>query len=186
MELDRSKGQIFVIGAILFTSLIIILFLTTAELPPESDTGETKHLFENSMQKAPEKLNQAIKQNKSIETVSEHLYSLNRFIERSSISKGTEYGSSQLAVLPQEGKTVFINYRNSNEDLRLKINDDWHNVTVLPKQQFTEGFDPGKTEFRIYLPEKGIDQKFTASSPRLFNMMKMSSQNQIWINSEIS
>lgn len=186
MEVRGSKGQVFVIAAVLFSSLAVLLFVTTVNVPSETQSA-VKDFYENVFNGAPEKLNQVLEENYSIKNARRGIYSYSRFIDRSSASKGIEFGASYLIVLPQKGESVFINYRNSAEEIKLYTdNTNWDNTTVSSNQYIEKEFSSGKSDFKLVIPERDIDLKFTASSPRIFTSMKLSAQDQIWINSELS
>jgi len=186
-RINNGKGQVFVIAAVLFSSITVILFITTADILPEEPKDTVKQFYENTFNEAPEKVNQALKDNYSIKNVRNNLYSYSRFVDRSSTSKGVEFGASYFIVLPQKGKGVYINYRDQAENIKLRISGNgWDNTTVQSNQYLEKSFSPGKTDFRLIISDRDIDQKFTASSPRMFTMMKVTAQNQIWINSELN
>ena len=188
MEINRvnRKGQVFVIAAVLFASLTVILFMTTSDISPEKDSGVVKKWFENSFQKVPKAFNGALEQEDSTSNARNHLYSYSRFVERRSKAKGVEFQAGYLTVFPGDGEAVFINYQDSSTNLDLEINSGWTNTTVGPDQHLEQSYTPGETDFRVVLPEHDIDQNFTASNPRVFSWMKMTGSDQIWINSGLN
>lgn len=188
MEINRDReGQVFVMAAVLFSSLAILLFVTTADISPNQSQDSVKEFYENAFSGAPETLNYALENNYSIDNSLKEVYSYSRFVDRSSTSKGIDFGASYLILLPQRGESVFINYRDSSEEINLyNSKTGWINTSVSSNQYLEEQFSPGKNDFRIIIPSQDIDRSFTAANPRMFTLMKMSSQNQIWINSELS
>lgn len=188
MEVGRSnsKGQVFVIAAVLFTSLAVLLF-TAVDFTPDQTQDTVKEFYENVFHSSPEKLNQALKDNYSIRNARNEMYSYSRFVDRSSKSKGVEFGASYLIVLPQKGRAAFINYRYTKEAVKLYASSNgWTNTSVSSKQYFNKNFSPGKTSFQLIIPDRDINRSFTASNPRIFTAMRLSAKNQIWINSELN
>lgn len=183
---NRSKGQVFIIAAVLFSSLTVLLFMTTT-FSTDQTQDTVKDFYKNVFSEAPEKFNHALENNYSIENSRNNIYSYSRFADRSSASKGINFGASYLIVLPQKGESVFINYRDSPEEIKLYISGNgWTNTSVSSEQYLHAEYTPGKTDFKIIIPARDIDQKFEAASPRIFTLMRLSAQNQIWINSELS
>lgn len=188
MELKSgNKGQVFVIAAVLFSSLAIVLFTTTADIQADQTQNTVKNFYENAFSKAPQKLNGALRENYSINTAKKHVYSYSQFVNRSSASKSIEFGASYFIVLPQKGKSLFINYRDSSEEVEIYTGDTgWSNTTIKPQQNLEKEFSTGTASFKLRLPEQDIEQNFTASGPRIFTWMRVSAQNQIWVNSKLS
>jgi len=183
----KPKGQVFVISAVLFSSLVVLLFLTTADTSQIQQQNTVRDFYDNVFNGAPEKMNSGLEKNYSIRSARNSIYSYSRFIDRSSASKGIKFEASYLVVMPQKGRSLFINYQDSSEKLRLyNSKTGWKNNTVTSKQYIENSFSEGSTDFRVLIPGKNVDRNFTATSPRLFSSMKVSAQNQIWINSELS
>lgn len=182
----KSRGQVFVISAVIFASLIFLVYTSSVgtNIEPESDT--TKKYFESSLEQSSRAFNEGLESNYSLESVKRELYSFDRFVERSTESKGIDFGVSHLAVLPQKGEAVFINYRGSSETLELKINGSWTNTSVTTRQNIEETFTAGKTEVRLKLPDRNFDSNFNASTPSVVTLMKMETDDQTWINTEAS
>lgn len=185
MGMRRSSGQVFVIGAVLFASFIVILFLTADSFQGQQDSNAVKRWFENVLDNAPVELNQALEDEYSVDHARNRLYSYSRFVERSSVVRGIDFQANYLLVFPGKGKAVFINYRDSSQQLNLEIDSGWTNTTVGSDQYREESFSPGKTDFRVDLPEQDVNRSFTASNPRIFSWVKMAGQDQVWINSEL-
>lgn len=180
------KGQVFTIGAVLFASLIVIIFLTTGDLAPGTETGEVQGFFQNTFDKTPVELNQALKQNYTVPNARNRLYSYSRFIERRASSKGITFEAGYYIILPEKGESIFINYYDSSEDLKLQIDGKWTNETVGSGQYTKQSFTSGNTSVRVKLPGRSVDNNFTVSNPKIFYHMRMSSDDQIWINSRLS
>jgi hypothetical protein len=184
---EHDKGQVFIVAAVLFSSLAVLLFMTTADISQDQTQSTVKDFYENVFSGSSEKLNHALEENYSIKNARNSIYSYSRFIDRSSTSKGISFEASYFIVMPQKGKSVFINYRDSPEKFKLYNSDiGWENTSISANQYLERSFSAGKNNFRIIIPERDIDRQFTASSPRIFTLMKLSASNQIWINSEIS
>lgn len=189
MELvrQRSSGQVFMIAAVLFSSLTVLLFVTTSDTSQNQTQYTVKNFYENTFSKTSETLNEALSENYSIDSARNHLYSYSRFIDRSATSKGIDFEASYLVVMPQKGKSIFINYRSTDEQARLyNSKTGWSNTSVSSRQYLEESFSAGKTNFQIVLPEYDVNRSFTASSPRIFTHMIISAQDQKWVNSELS
>lgn len=188
MELkNKSKGQVFIIAAVIFSSLAVLVFVTTMEISQETEEGAVRDFYRNVFNGAPENFNAALESNYSIENARNSIYSYSRFIERSSTSKGIELGASYFIVMPGKGESVFINYRDSPNQIRIYNSETgWNNLSIDSKKYVRNTFSPGLSTFRIVLPERDIDQNFTATSPRIFTSMRLSAQDQIWINSGLN
>jgi len=187
MEINNSsKGQVFTITATLLISLIILLFITTTDISQEQDSSTFKNWFDNSFQNIPFVFNGAIKEHNSIENARNDLYSYNQFIERRSRSKGIVFSSSYLLVFPKDGKATYINYQDSSIEINLKTDSSWTNSTIDSMQNLKVSYTSGQTDFRLIVPSHNVDEAFTASNPRVFGRMRMSSNNQIWINSALN
>lgn len=187
MEVNNSsKGQVFTITATLLISLIILLFITTVDIPQQQDSSTFKNWFDNSFQNVPFVFNEAIEERNSIENTRNDLYSYSQFIERRSRSKGIVFSSSYLLVLPEDGEAIYINYQDSSIDANLKTGSSWTNSTISSMQNLKVSYTSGRTDFRLIVPSHNVDETFTASNPRVFSRMRMSSNNQIWINSALN
>lgn len=187
MELNKSsKGQVFTITATLLISLIILLFISTTNISQEQDSTTFKNWFDNSFQNIPEVFNGAIKEHNSIENARNDIYSYNQFIERRSRSKGIVFSSNYLLVFPEEGKATYINYHDSSVDFNLKTGSSWTNSTIDSMQNLEISYSSGHRDFRLVVPSHNIDESFKASNPRIFGRMRMSSNDQVWINSALN
>lgn len=186
MELGSSKGQVFTVTATLLISLIIIMFISTTNLQPEQDSSTFRNWFDKSFENIPNVFNSAIEEENSINNAKKDIYSYNQFIERRSRSKGIDYTSSYFLIFPDSGEAIFINYQESDKEVNIMTGSSWSNTTVGPKQELELSYTPGQTDFSLIIPSDDIDESFTASNPRIFGRMRMSSNDQVWINSGLN
>ena len=186
MEIGTSKGQVFTITATLLISLIIVLFISTIDVQPEQNSNNFRNWFENSFQNIPNVFNIAITEENTLNNAKKDIYSYNQFIERRSRSKGIDFTSSYFLVFPDSGEASFINYQNSEKEVNIMTGSSWSNNTLGPKQELELSYTPGQTGFRLIIPSDDIDESFTASNPRIFGRMRMSSNDQVWINSGLN
>lgn len=180
----KRKGQTFVFSAIIFSSLIVLVHTSSLQ-QVDSPSLENKRFFESSLDEAPAAFNEGLENNYSRNTVKQELYSYNRVLDRTSKQKGIDFGSSQFLVLPEKGEALFINYRNSSEQANIYLDGSWDNSSIESKQNREYSFSSGKVEASVELPDRNFEKSFNASSPRLMTLMRMNSDNQKWVNSQV-
>jgi len=85
----KPKGQVFVISAVLFSSLVVLLFfLTTADTSQIQQQNTVRDFYDNVFNGAPEKMNSGLEKNYSIRSARNSIYSYSRFIDRTLLQKG--------------------------------------------------------------------------------------------------
>jgi hypothetical protein len=185
MEIKHRKAQTFVIAAVIFSGLLLLAVAPSGPRLTDSSNSNFKEFFEHSLSNSIGAFNEEISEEKSIDNVKRGLYSYNRFLLESSSSKGISFDSYQLAVLPNEGQAVFINYRNVNIQTNLSINGSWTNTTVNAGQSLQKDFTAGPANVTLILPDMNDEYNLTARRPRIIYWMRMSSGVESWQNSVV-
>lgn len=175
-----KKGQVFSIGAIIFSSLLLLTVF--AFQGQEYRSGDTvKNYFSNLLEKQPEVLNQQLKQNYSAEKIERKMYSFNRFAKTASSRKGLEYSSFQLLVLPEKEKALFINYRPNSTTLNFTAGTSTE-ITVQPLQNRETGISPDISSFKFYSGELDINETVEVDGPTLIGHMHIWNSDEEWRN----
>ncbi len=175
-----GKGQAFVIGSLIFSTLLILLFLATGPSILGSKTNANK-FFSQTLEESTDIMNDAMRDNRSIGHTKRRMYSYNQFLERKSKEKGIKYRSYDLIVLPGKGDAAFINYYKHELDAKLWIDGSWTNITVSPEQSFETSFPTGKVSIKLIVQGEG-SHSFDAVSPRLVKHSIMESEDENWEN----
>lgn len=180
----RRKGQVFALAAIIFGALFLLVALPAGPKLTDSSDTEFREFFQQSFKQNIDAFNRELAENRSLENVKRGLYSYNRFILESASSKGMDFESYQLAVLPEEGESVLINYRDTGLEANLSINGSWTNTTVASKQYLEKNFTPGSTNVTLHL-DTDDDYSFSAYRPRLAYWMRMDARDESWQKSRV-
>jgi hypothetical protein len=179
-----GTGQTLVVGAVIFASILLL-----ASFPSGPDitgqTTNTRQFAANALEKSAEAFNREIEQNKSIKHAKREIYQYNRFIERLSSSKGQQYSSFQLIVLPEEEKAAFVNYQGRDANITLDLGDEQFNSTIEESQfkEYSYTKDGSATSVNITLRNYGREYSFYAASPRILSWMRFESNDETWVNS---
>lgn len=177
----KRKGQSFIIGAMIFSLLILLVYLNTG---PEliNPGSSTQNFFSQSLEESSDAFNDALEKNSSAEYVTRRMQSYDRFLERTSREKGIEYSSYSLVILPQEGEAGFVNLFADSLDVRLKTGSGWTNRTVDPRQSFYTTFNPGLQHVHLDVAGRNETYSLDAATPRLVKHSVMKSSGETWEN----
>lgn len=179
--INKGKGQSFVIGAVIFSLLATLVFLSTG--PELLDPGiKTRNFFSQTLQESGNTYNTALKQNTSVVHIRRRMQSYDRFLDRQSLERGIEYSSYSLIIHPDRGEAAFLNMFPENLEVKLRINGDWHNRTVAPKQGFSTSFKPGIASVHLKVKDREENYRFDSSTPKLVKHSVMVSSGETWEN----
>ena len=185
MELKHRKGQSFILGALLFSGLFIVAFIPSGPDLNRQPSSNFNSYFQQALDEKTDNFNQELKQKKTIDNVKRGVYNYNRFLEESSSTKGITYESYSLAVFPDDGEYVFINYQNQDANVSIHVDGSWNNQTVQ-SNQFVEGsFSAGRSDVKLLLNDRAEVYIFDAFKPRYVYWMRMSGEDETWQNSFI-
>lgn len=180
----RLKGQVFILGSVLFSVFLLLVFTITGPSLLSAPTN-TQLFFSQTLEESSTSFNNALEQNHSSEHIERRLYSYDRFLERASRKKGIEYSAYNLIVLPSKGKAVFINLFPSSLDARLKTGGSWTNQTVAPEQSFSTSFTPGTVHVKLVVDGRNESHSLDAATPKLVKHSVMNSTDESWENTLI-
>ncbi|MFB6166995.1 MAG: hypothetical protein ABEJ62_01905 [Candidatus Nanohaloarchaea archaeon] len=177
----RRKGQSFVIGAIIFSLLVVLVYLNTG---PEliNPGASTQGFFSQSLEESSSAFNDALEDNRSAKYTARRMQSYDRFIERTAKEKGITYSSYTLVLLPGEGEAGFINHYPGSLEARLKTGGGWKNETVAPGQSFYTSFSPGLQHFHLEIAGRNETYSLDAATPRIVKHSMMESSGETWEN----
>lgn len=179
------KGQVFILSALIFSSLIVLVGFSYDSIVQTSGESTIKSYFDHSKNDHVQSFNHGLKDNYSVEYIKKNLYTTDRFIYRRSLSKGIDYNSINFFILPEKGTASIINYQEKEISPKIRIGSDWTNTTVKAKQNREISFTPEDKEVKVILKDADIQKNFKASSPRLLNFIEMSKQNEKWRSSSL-
>lgn len=172
-------------GAILFSSLLLLVFFTTGN----SIQGQEKSLFKNyysqSFSETVKVFNDALTENPSTGNIRRKMYEYDRFVKLRAEQKDIDYRTIEFFVLPDKGEAVLINYQPSNVSVDLYFNSNKRTLNVGALQWRKVSFDPGKVSVHLIINDRNIDASFDAVTPRMFNYARMERQNELWSNYRI-
>jgi len=173
------KGQAFIIGAVIFSLLLLLVFTTTGPKIVDQP-AETQPYFFKTLSESSSIFNSAMEENYSIRYVRSEMQSYDSFVERRSLEKGIDYSSYDIVVFPKKGEAVFTNKMDENLDVRLKT-DDWENDSSLGTgQSLNNSFPSGTISIDLRLAERDENHTFTASTPKLLKKSVMDSEGETW------
>lgn len=175
----KRNGQVFVISAVIFSSLILITAFSYQQVTFNDQRSNTQFYFSSALEKQTEMFNTELGENYSIENIKKGTYSFNSFIESQAERKSIEYSAFQLLILPEKNSTLIVNYRDSETDFNYSTGS-WTNQTLQPLQNtvITGNKNPRKLE----VGELDISESFNASKPTLIGYMRMESESETWQN----
>lgn len=170
------KGQAFVLGAVIFTSLFLVALLPSGPSIQSGGSSNIKGFYDRSYQQRINAFNQELAENGSIDHVKRKLYVYDRFIGRSAGRKGASYMSYDFVILPGKGEAIFLNH--ADRDLEVDVYDgSWNNSTV-ESSQFKK-YDLSATDNVIlHTPELTNTHQIIAQKPSLAFWMRMKRQSQ--------
>lgn len=175
------KGQSFIIGALVFSLLVTLVFLSTGPSIVSPD-ATTQGFFSQTLEESSNAFNNALLENQSATHVRQRMQSYDRFVERQAVSRRIEYSSYSLVVIPERGEASFLNYFPAALDVSLRLDGDWTNRTVASGQGFTTTTTPGKISVYLEIPERDEEYRMDAGTPRLVKHSIMESSGEKWEN----
>lgn len=173
----RRKGQVFIMGAVIFSSIVLLAITSTQQTYTSNPDAEISTYFESVLERQSEALDSGLNDNFSIESARNELYSFNRFVERQSQSRNIEYRALQVAAVPERERAVIINYRPMMANYSYH-GVSWSNGTLGPRQYEIIGIERS-TEYRFMSPQLNIDTRFNASEPAFLGHVRMDSGDSV-------
>lgn len=180
MSMTR-KGQSFIIGAMVFSLLVTLVFISSGPTLRNPDTG-TKEFFSQTLDESSNVFNNALEENTSAGHLRRRMQSYDRFVDRQATSRGIDYSTYSLLVVPEEGKATFFNGFQGTVDVSLRTDGNWKNQTVAPDQGFSTSFSPGKVSVKIEVKNRDESYELDAASPRLVKHSVMKARDETWEN----
>ena len=173
------KGQIFTVGAVIFSSLILIASITL--IPSDFDQNNNIFRFyDNARNEQVDIINEQVKENYSAEKVKEGLYIYNRFVNTTASRKGMDYFAFQAALLPGKEKAVFVNYRSKATSFTFEDNSE-SSHTVNQRQFLIE--DITDTEnYTLESSELNINETFKTTDLTLVSYVRINNDRENWEN----
>lgn len=178
MALNRSKGQVFVMSAIIFSSIVLIAITSTQQTYTTDTTAEISTYFDSSLERQGEIVDSGLKKNKSAESVKKELYTFNRFVERQSEGRSISYEAMQFVVLPSKEEAVVVNYRPRMVSYDFR-DSSWENDSSLNPYQSDVITIEQSQDYRFISDDLGIDREFNASEPAFIGYMRMESGDSV-------
>lgn len=175
-----KKGQMFVLAALIFSSLLLLVAFSYDDMVQNNEESNVKGYFELAKEEHVRAFNHALRENYSSQAVEKEIYSTERFILRRARSKGIDYSSVDVFILPEKGNLTLINYQESSLEPEIKIEDKWYNITVGDKQKTTISFSPEPKTVEVKIESFDIDRTFTAYNPRLLSFLEMETGDELW------
>ncbi|PSG98908.1 MAG: hypothetical protein BRC29_02145 [Nanohaloarchaea archaeon SW_7_43_1] len=177
----KSKGQVFIIAAVIFGSLLILTFISIQQVFLVERGVSTQFYFEGALEQQSKVVDQAVAENYSSGNVRNELYSFNSFVNSTSSSKGIDYSAFQLTVLPEKETAVLINYRDQDTSYNF-YNGSWTNKTLEPLQYEEISVSEDREEFRFEAEKLNVSDSFNTTSPLLLGHVKVSTEYESWSN----
>jgi len=181
------KGQTLVVGAVIFAGILLLASFPTG--PSITGTTSNTRLFsQNALETTVEAFNNGITDKKTYKNAKTSIYRYNRFLERTSSSKGITYDSYQFFVLPEKEKAGFINYKSSEANVTVELGDEEFNSNIVGTNQekrFSYSMEGDKTQVNLTLNNRDQEFDFEAASPRIVAWMNLESGDEAWANSLI-
>lgn len=169
------KGQAFILGSVIFTSLFLLAVLPSGPQIRSGDSANIQSFFHKSLDEEKRAFNQELKQNKSADHLKRKLYVYNQFIKQSIGLKGGSYRSYHFFTLPENGEAVFINYQDEKTDVGV-YDGSWNNSTLEPYQFKEYSISEGNVTLEVSKPDHSYDLR--NFKPSLVLWMKMTRQSQ--------
>lgn len=167
-----SKGQVFVMSAVIFSALALLAITSTQQTYTSTSEADIDTYFQSVLTQQPEIVDAGLKDGYSIESVKKKFYTFNRFVERRSRSKSISYEALQLIVLPEKDRAVVLNYRPEMTSFQLEASS-WYNHSLNPYQNTVMDVEGG--EFYFNVEELDVEESFNASRPTMFTHVRMES-----------
>lgn len=181
MKPANHKGQSFIIGAMVFSLLVTLVFISTADTFRNADTS-TREFFSQTLEESSSVFNTALEDNQSASHLRRRMQSYDRFVERQSVTRGIDYSSYSLIVIPGKGELVFFNSFPGPLDVSIRTNSDWKNRTVGSGQGLSKTFSPGKVSVNLEVESRGESYELDVASPRLLKHSVMKATDEKWEN----
>lgn len=181
MNTGNRKGQSFIIGAMIFSLLVALVFISTGPMIRSTDTS-TKEFFSQTLDESTRAFNDAIVENVSAHHLRRRMQSYDRFIERQALSRGIDYSTYSLVIVPSRGEAVFFNAFPQTLKVSLLTDSDWKNRTVGPGQGLSTTFSPGQVSVKLLVENRNESYELDASSPRLVKHSVMEASDEKWEN----
>ena len=177
----NSKGQVFIIAAVIFGSLLILTFISIQQVFLVERGVSTQFYFEGALERQSKVVDQAVADNYTSGNVRNELYSFNSFVNSTSSSKGIDYSAFQLTVLPEKETAVLVNYRDQETSYSF-YNGSWTNSSLKPLQYEEIDTSEDRKKFRFEAEELNVSDSFNTTSPLLLGQMEMSTEYESWRN----
>lgn len=179
------KGQVFVMSSVIFSSILLLSFVSTGPVFTGNPTPDTQEYFAQSLEETTAAFNSALQDNFTIEKAERRVYSYDRFLERRSKPKGIDYRAYHVLVVPESGNATFVNYFNRSVGIELRVDGSWKNTTVYPLNSTEKNFSPGRVNVHLEVDSFNNTHDFDAASPRILTYGEMESEDETWKNSYI-
>lgn len=179
------KGQIFILTALIFASLFVLVGFSYQSAVQPSDESDFNEYFDRSKDVHVKSFNHGLNEDYSSGSVKRQLYVSNRFVDRRTDVKAIDYGSAQVFVLPEKGELTLINYRDSQLDYNVTVNGDSNTGDLDSLQSEEISFSSGSSEIKLLLEQPSVRESFTAHSPKLFNYIKMERSDELWRSTSV-
>ncbi|MFT4893055.1 MAG: hypothetical protein ACI8Z7_000850 [Candidatus Nanohaloarchaea archaeon] len=177
--MKTEKGQVFVVSAVIFSALILLTAFSYQQISFNDQGQENRFFFDNTLEKQSEVFNSELSENYSAENLRKGFYRYNSFVNTSVSSRGMSYEGFQVLVLPEQNRTVLINYRSMETNFSY-YSDGWRNGTVEDYQ--SRILDGKENPRKLEIEELGVSERFNASTPRMVGFMEMESETSVWRN----
>ncbi|MFB6209494.1 MAG: hypothetical protein ABEJ56_05155 [Candidatus Nanohaloarchaea archaeon] len=172
------KGQSFSVGAIVFSSLLLLIVFSF-QGPEYSQDNSVKNYYQNILTNQQEVYNNQIKENYSTEKIKHSVYLYNRFVNTTSARKGLDYSGFQALILPERGQALFINYRPNSIDFTFE-GDEKHTKTLASLENTKISISSSYREYNLTVSELNINESFGADGPTLVTYTRLNNSNQNW------
>lgn len=173
------KGQVFIMGAIIFSALILLTAFSYQQIILTTPGADIQPYFQSSLGTQAEVFNEEISENYTAENLKQGFYSFNSIVSRQAESKDIGYSAFQVLILPEKNETVLINYRDEETEYNY-YSGSWNNSSVASDQSVKiEGIETSQT---VNISELDVEEKFTAHNPTLLGHIEMKSETETWRN----
>jgi hypothetical protein len=181
MKPGNRKGQSFIIGAMVFSLLVTLVFISTGSTLRNADTS-TRDFFSQTLDESSNAFNDALEDGKSADHLRRRMQSYDRFVERQALSRGIDYSTYSLVVVPDRGEAAFFNAFPGTLEVSLRTEGNWKNRTVGPGQGLSTTFSPGQVSVNLVVENRDESYELEASSPRLVKHSVMTASDEKWEN----
>lgn len=174
--MEMKKGQVFVMSAIIFSSIVLLAVISTQESYTTTSDRELGIFFQSISERHPEIVDSSLKKDYSIEQVRKEFYTFNRFVTRRGNSKSLNYKAFQLVILPEKEKALMINYKMQTLSFSLH-GSSWINETLDPYQNHVA--DVESSEYYFKSDDIGVEESFNASRPTVLGHIRLESGDSV-------